>query len=506
VRLVRLAQQQSKVAEDIRAALASLGRGGNVIGGLALIGVQPAGDSRVIDAVVVLPGAVVVVIGVDLPDPAMRLEAPLHGQWKADGWPLVHADETVNPATAALALAESVTKILQAANPAGEPVGTVIAVGPFVDSIDQPPADAAGTVRVLYPTPTSMLAAIVSLASTKNRRSVRHVRDLVRTLVPDAPELTDDMLLAEGFIPASAEAIPVAVAPKALVAEAPTISTENPLATFTPTIPAEHPGKPQPIRRSATATATVTPPIVMSVPRPVTPPAPPTPQPAAASPSAPPPPTPPPAAPTAPQPRSATVRWVPIGAIGLLVALLITAVIVAISSDDSSNAGGPASTPPPTPATTAPATSTSRPAPSVKFTLQASSSDEKCASHGFGDVQASLQQTSCSGVKRASFATLIDGRQAATTVAVIAFPSAEQAIGFRAVADTPGGGGILDVATETGKWPNPAPQFDGAAYASSIDGDSVRLVEVAWNPGPSTPGDPALVRAAKSALSLAITA
>jgi hypothetical protein len=219
--------------------------------------------------------------------------------------------------------------------------------------------------------------------------------------------------------------------------------------------------------------------------------------------------------PTAPKPaaapppakprRSPVARWLPLGAIGLLVVLLVAAVVVASGGSDSGKANGSAGASPSTPAASAP-TSTGKPVESTRFTLQASSSDQKCASHGFGDVQASLQQTSCSGVTRGSFAALVDGRPAAATVAIVAFPDAKQATDFRAIADTPGGGGIIDVATETGKWTSGTPQFDGAAYASSLSGNSVRLVEVAWYPGPSTPDDPALVRAAKAALDLPITA
>jgi hypothetical protein len=204
--------------------------------------------------------------------------------------------------------------------------------------------------------------------------------------------------------------------------------------------------------------------------------------------------------------RSLVVRWLPIGAIGLLVVLLVAAVVVASNGDDSGKASSPAGASPAPAASSAPPTSTSKPVESTQFTLQASSADQKCASHGFGDVQASLQQTSCSGVTRGSFAAMVDGRPAAVTVAVVAFPDAKQATDFRAVADTPGGGGIIDVATETGKWTSGNPQFDGAAYTSSITGNSVRLVEAAWYPGPSTPNDPALTRAAKAALDLPITA
>jgi hypothetical protein len=108
-------------------------------------------------------------------------------------------------------------------------------------------------------------------------------------------------------------------------------------------------------------------------------------------------------------------------------------------------------------------------------------------------------------VKRASYAATVDGRAGAVTIGIVDFPDAAQAAAFKAVADTPGGGGILDLATETGQWGAPAPpRFENAAYASKLTGTSVRLVQAVWAPGPSTPDDPGLARAAKAALDLPV--
>jgi hypothetical protein len=629
VRLVRLAQQPSRVAEDVRAALASLGRGSTVVGGVALIGARPFGADRVLEAVVILPQGVLIVIGVDLPDPAMLLEAPLDGPWKADGWPLVHGDEQVNPATEALELSRECARRIGSVAPGTGPVGTIVAVGPYVDAVDQPPADLAGMVRVLYPTPTTMLAATVSLATAPKPRSVEQARALISVLAPDAPPMADELLLGEGF--------------SAFSDDEPTITHENPLAGTTPTIPADHPVKP-PSRARGGSVKAVRPPVeappAVPDPDPVVPdaaapdstvpgstvpgstvPAPVVSVPAAAAgetapaglpsspafpalapqtasnrtsspqspgfpspslpsrtspdqasagarsamtqapgrtsatqaPSSPAPPaqgsagapsrtsadqatsssTPPartavgqapsgpdaparstssgpprgPAGPAAsagssPVPRrSRTVRWLPLAAIGLLVVLLVAAVSIAAGGDDTA---APPSTTPPTPVSSAPPTSTSRPVENIQFTSRAAAADQRCASHGFGDVQASLQRTSCSGVKRASFAATIDGRDAAVSVGIVEFATAEQANAFKAVADTPGGGGILDLATETGQWDSGVPRFDGAAYESSLEGRSVRLVQAVWLPGPSTSDDPGLTRAAKAALTLPV--
>ena len=201
------------------------------------------------------------------------------------------------------------------------------------------------------------------------------------------------------------------------------------------------------------------------------------------------------------------MRWLPLGAIGLLVVLLVTAVVIAATGGggDSGQTAAPASSSQPVASKPSSAPASSAPvAPSLTFNARASSGDQRCASHAFGDVQVSLQQTSCVGVQRASYAAEVNGRAAAVTVAVIAFPDAAQASHFKDVADTPGSGGIIDVATETGKWQGAAPQFDGAAYTSKIEGNGVRLVQAVWVPGPSTPDDPGLARAAKGALDLVL--
>ena len=498
MRLVRLAEQPSRVSEDIRAALASLGRGNTVVGGVSLIGVKLFDDVHTIDAVVILPRGILLVIGVDLPDPAMRLEAPLEGQWKADGWPLiVQGDDTINPATKALAFSTLIATKLIEAHPMAGTVGTVVAVGPYVETVDQPPADLAGTVRVLHPTPTSMLAATISLATAKRPRTTDEARALLKTLAPDAAELSDELLIAEGFRPGGDE---------------PTIVTAYPLHAATPTVPAEHPPraaeKPRAPEKPKVPPAPLSPPpapirVPAAAGRAPAPPAPPPPSPAPVSQPAPAPPT----RKAASLPKTGAVRWLPFGALGLLAVLLIAAIVIASTGDEPQKA---AASPTPTapvsaPVSPLPPTSASRPAEEVKFAPKASAADQRCASHGFGDVQASLQVTSCTTVRRASFGAVIDGRPAAATIAVVEFAQPDQAAAFKTLADTPGSGGILDIATETGQWQGEVPVFENAAYSSSLEGSAVRLVQVVWLPGPSTSDDPGLVRAAKTALTLPLT-
>lgn len=637
MRLVRLERQQSRVADDIRAALASLGRGSTVIGGIALVGVGSVTE-RPIEAVVLLPHGVIIVIGVDLPDPALRLEAPLGAEWKADGWPLVADDDAINPATEALDVSQACERRIASLVPGTGPVGTIVAVGPYVETVDQPAGDLAGPVRVLHPTPTTMLAATVSLATAHRPRSVEQVRALIRGLAPDAPEFSDEVLVGEGFsrftddsppeslwdsapsvpsqggaagsatavvasadsieptsnaassgtaepsspktgsaaaggtgwqtktpLPAEPAAIPAAdsepvaesepaeVAPEADLAASPPslVEAPSPLAESerTETLPApaqeepsalpsfpgavappRFPGSDQPGDHEASGSPAVdtertdnlnfpagsertenlgfpaTPERAETDPRPAEP-----------GPSAPravtlgqinlhpasagrprPFPTPRPA-PLEAAPSSKTVRWLPLAAIGLLVALVVAAVAVATSGDDTASAP----TGPPTPATQPPPQTTTAPEQSLQFALRAADHDQRCASHAFGDAQASLQQTSCAGVRRASYAATVDGRGAAVTVGIVEFADAAQAAAFKAIADTPGGGGILDLASEAGQWgATPAPQFENAAYTSQLEGTSVRVVQAVWAPGPSTADDPGLARAAKAALDL----
>jgi hypothetical protein len=444
-----------------------------VVGGISLIGVRPFDDAHTVDAVVILPRGILLIIGVDLPDPSMRLEAPLDGQWKADGWPLVvQGDDAINPATKALAFSQLVAKRLTEAHPYAGAVSTVVAVGPFVDTVDQPPADLAGTVRVLHPTPTSMLAATVSLATQSRPRSADQARAVLKTLAPNAAELSDEELVAEGFRPGGDE---------------PTVIRENPLLAVPSTSPIGPPAprqtEPQVKQQRAAAPVRVP----ARRPAPLPPPPPPAPVPA-------------PMAGPRPGKRPITVRWLPLGAVALLAVLLIAAIVVA-SSGDGRRQAAPAPTPTTSQATPA---STSQRIQGFQFTSKAVGADQRCASDGFGDVQASLQRTTCRMVRRGSFAAAIDGRPAAATVAEVEFADGRQAADFKAVADTPGGGGIIDIATETGKWPDEVPRFDDAAYSSSLDGTKVRLVQVVWLAGPSTPDDPGLTRGAKAALDLSL--
>lgn len=232
VRLIRLGSVPTDVGADVRAALSTWGVGDTVLGGVALLGVRPPGSPKAVDAVVVLPRGVVVVVGVDLPDPAVRLEAPLTGQWKIDGWPLVRPDGAVSPAAEALEAALAVGQRIQEMRAEPLPVTTIVAVGPYVGHVTQPTVDLNRGVRVLHPKPTSLLAAVRELATSDRPCSVDHAARLLAVLSPVGTPPTTAQLLAEGF--ADAVTADLATASTVLLPKLPSTTTAKDPVTKTP--------------------------------------------------------------------------------------------------------------------------------------------------------------------------------------------------------------------------------------------------------------------------------
>ncbi|NKE58023.1 hypothetical protein FXN61_14765 [Lentzea sp. PSKA42] len=199
MRLIRLGAEPSAIGADVRAALTACGAGTEVLGGVALTGVQPPDCPVPLDAIVVLPKGVLVIVGVDLPDPAVKLEAPLGGQWKIDGWPLVSQDGAANPATEAVAAATAVAQRIQAMRAEPLPVSTVVAVGPFVSQVVQPTVDLNRGVRVLHPKPSTVLNAARELATSAVPCTADHAAKLLAILQTTGTPPTAAALLAEGF-------------------------------------------------------------------------------------------------------------------------------------------------------------------------------------------------------------------------------------------------------------------------------------------------------------------
>jgi hypothetical protein len=194
------------------------------MGGIAITGCQPPGCPRPADAVVLLPRGILVVVGVDLPDPAMRLDAPLAGQWKTDGWPLVRPDGAVNPAIDALQVSGTLAKRLGGVGVEPLPLGTIVAVGPYVSQVFQPTSDLVRGVRILHPEPTTLLTAARELAVHQGRCSVEDAQAILAALQPDlaAPGVAE--LVAEGFadsVSASLAAAATTVIPRITTAPTP---------------------------------------------------------------------------------------------------------------------------------------------------------------------------------------------------------------------------------------------------------------------------------------------
>src|SRR5690606_30615783 len=136
---------------------------------------------------------------IDLPGPALHLEAPLYGQWKADNWPLVSDGTAANPASAALAAAGELTRRLNTLTNMAMPVGLVLAVGPFVERVT-PENPENRYVRIVHPRPAALRAAIVDLVPQDGLAcTAEQARAVLRTLDPTVPIQPDEVLKGEGF-------------------------------------------------------------------------------------------------------------------------------------------------------------------------------------------------------------------------------------------------------------------------------------------------------------------
>ena len=424
MRLVRLGAETSRVGADVRAALASWGPADNVLGGIALLGVTPLGCPGPVEAVILVPRGIVIVVGVDLPDPAVRLDAPLGAPWKADGWPLVRPDGAVNPAGEALAAAAAVTTMLQARRLDPVPVSTIVAVGPYVGQVVQSTVDLHRGVRVLHPGPRSMLTAMRELAVADRPCSVEQARRLLAELIGNRAPMLIGEVAAEGFVDE--------VTPDLATAN----TTVIPRITDQTTMPGRSGGKR----------------------------------------------------------RTGRIRWLPMAALGLLAVLLIAGVAVALRTTGAGRV---------TPvAVNAPATTPSVTAGGVAFGPKGSAAATDCAGHAYGDVQVWLAQHPCVDLVRSAYQTAADGQPAAVAVAVVSFHDQATAKAFADVANTPGTGGITDLAQDGSSWPDGPKSFDGAAYTVVVRDTSVRLTEVVWIDQKSTPADPGLRKLAAAAADL----
>jgi hypothetical protein len=416
-----------------------------VLGGIALLGVTPLGCPRPVEAIILVPRGVVVVVGVDLPDPALRLEAPLDAQWKADGWPLVRPDGALNPAAEALTAAGAVTEALQAHRMAPIPVSTIVAVGPYVGQVVQSTGDLHKGVRVLHPEPKSMLAAMRELAVAERPCSLEQARGLLDQLVGDRVPMMIGEIAAEGFTDTVTEDLATAkttLLPK--ITESPLNRTGalNRLRGAQAGRAARRRMRRQLRRRTRRRTS-----------------------------------------------------WLPMATLGLLAVLLVTGVAVALASAgggaSARASGGPSPRPSP-PVTVA----------GVVFDPKGTSRSADCATHAYGDLQVWLTQHACTDLVRSVYQTTVNGRAAAVALAVVTFPDKATATQFGAEAGTPGTGGITDLVASGGGWAGGPKSFNDAAYVVTVRDTAVRLTEAVWTAGTSNPADPALAKLATTSAGL----
>lgn len=183
MRTLRLAEPPSVVGADLRASLFSLGRDESACHGVALVGCTPPGQPDAVDAVLVTPTGIVVLVGVDLPDPVVHLHAPLRTVWQADGWPLPTEQGLPNPAVPALRTAAAMRRLITGAT-GREDVRTVLAVGPYVERVEQPQVEARDDIRVVYPTPHGLLPVLRELTAGGQPIPAPLAEQLLTTLAP----------------------------------------------------------------------------------------------------------------------------------------------------------------------------------------------------------------------------------------------------------------------------------------------------------------------------------
>jgi hypothetical protein len=208
VRSIRLGPQPSVVATDLRACLTALGVGDEVLGGIALLGLTLPGLDLIIDAALVLPRGLIVIVGADLPDLALRLDAPIDGPWLVDGWTLVRGERASkpagNPAGNALAAASAVAARLEAPGAPRLPVRAVLAVGPYVQTVVQPEGDRDRGLWVLCPSPRALLSLVLELTNGVPRCTTDAAVELLQMLAPQVEMPHSQVLAEEGFVAARA--------------------------------------------------------------------------------------------------------------------------------------------------------------------------------------------------------------------------------------------------------------------------------------------------------------
>ncbi|RJQ80392.1 hypothetical protein D5S17_07965 [Pseudonocardiaceae bacterium YIM PH 21723] len=445
MRLVRLADPPAAISRDIRAALLGLGTGADKLGGVALLGHQPEDAATPIEALIILPTGILAVVGIDLPEPGLKVTAPLDGQWLVDGWPLVSEDGPANPATDAMRRAEEALDQIAALTDL--PRGIILAIGPYAEKVEQPDEDRRRGVRILHPTAISLTAAAGELTPRGGARSVEEIQKLIDTISPQWPKVSTADMVGEGFTDAVTGEVASASTVHLKRSELAVRPGAQPVAVVKPV-----PNKEKTGRHNLPSTFSVT-------------------------------------------RQGAIVLTV---LLVLVITLLILALTVGLSQRD--NNPGPLGAPDTTTTqeTTDPPEST---VDGITYERMALVKDDDCVGHAYGDLQQWLGSHQCTALNRALFRAT----QAAISVSVITMPDAAAAEALQKVADQNGTGSVNDLAKDGKAWPGGPTTFDNAAYASSRDRDSVRIVRAVWLGKPSSATDPKLRDQATRALKLSLS-
>ncbi len=396
----------------------------------------------------------------------MRLEAPLHAQWKADNWPLVGSGTAVNPGAPALAASWHLTQRITHEAGLTVPVATVLAVGPFVDSVVPGPGDLDQPVRVLYPTINGLKDAFAALTPPgAHTCSAEQARAVLRAVNPTTPIQPDGTLTKEGFASAATTAAPAA-------SSAPTSASAAPAGPRGGSV-AQSPSGVGPHGHAPAA------PVAAA---------------SAARPSAPGRPHPPSGRPESQdashgdRPRSTLLRPLPIVVVCLLVVGLVAmiAVATAVASDSPADRGAPIQD------------LVIHDIDGLDFEVVAADTDRDCASHTYGDLRTAIAASDCEGVHLGSYLATVDERRAAVSVALFEFDSAKQAARIDKLVNTTGTGWALDLATDRGGWPDTS-AVDTTSYRSATADARLRLVRAVWldesNDGDDTSLTPVVERA-----------
>lgn len=476
MRLIGAGEPDSLIAADISASLRGLGRGDETAGGIAMMHVKPPRCREPFDAIVVTPHGVLLISGVELPGPTMRLDAPLNGQWKADNWPLVGSGDAVNPGAGALAASRHLAERITHEAGLTLPVATVLAVGPFVDSVTPGEGDLDQPVRVLYPTINALKNAIATLTPPgPHPCSAEQARAVLRAVDPATPIQPDTTLAKEGFpsavttaragaesresgggqtsapktgaprsaTPAAAPDSPSSAAPAATPygatvtrqASSSAVSDGQSPATSVPAVPSSASGAEQ--------HASSRPHPVQGTPHP---------QPSSGA-----------------RQRPMLLRPLPIAVVCLLVVGLIAVIAVATAGASDSPTGTDAALP----------DLVIHDVDGLDFHVIAAETDQRCERNTYGDLRTAVADANCEGVHLGSYLTNIDDRRVAVSVAAFEFRSSKQAKRVDALATTKGTGWALDLATAHDAWPD-ASGVGTATYRSAASGATLHLVRAVW--------------------------